>query len=407
MNEDVLVKVEGVSKKFCRSLKRSMLYGLQDIARDTFGLPSATEELRKDEFWSVQDISFEVKRGECLGIIGPNGAGKSTLLKMLNGIILPDKGKITVRGRVGALIEVGAGFHPMLTGRENIYINGSVLGLSKKEIDAKFDEIVAFAELEDFIDSPIKTYSSGMFVRLGFAVAAHVQPDILLLDEVLAVGDMAFVAKCFQHISSTKKTTAIILVSHDMRHISRMCDYAIYLRKGINFFFGLTDNTISRFRRDTHTINTSQNVYNSDNVIIVSITSERQNDIFKQHEDIRIKIQININSVNLRPIINIAIHRNDGIHCCGLLSPNDILPYPSLGEYLVCFTMHHASLMPGQYYISVYILDHDKTALLAFQENALLLTILGIEDTYGIFYPQHYWSIKEIDTTEFFHSRCS
>jgi lipopolysaccharide transport system ATP-binding protein len=152
MPKDVLISVEHVSKKYCRSLKRSMLYGVYDVARDMFGLDGHNEQLRKTEFWAVNDVSFDVKRGECLGIIGPNGAGKSTLLKMLNGILLPDKGKIAIRGRVGALIELGAGFHPMLTGRENIYVNGAILGVRRKEMDRKFDDIVAFADLEDFID---------------------------------------------------------------------------------------------------------------------------------------------------------------------------------------------------------------------------------------------------------------
>lgn len=233
MSDEVLIKTEGVSKKYCRSLKRSMLYGVQDIVRDMFSLNGHAERLRKNEFWAVDDVSFEVKRGECLGIIGPNGAGKSTLLKMLNGILLPDRGKITIRGRVGALIELGAGFHPMLTGRENIYINGTILGLSKKEIDGKFDEIVAFAELEEFIDTPVKFYSSGMYVRLGFAVAAHLVQDILLIDEVLAVGDVAFRLKCFNYVRSlVSNGAATILVTHNLNDIARVCNHGIVLHHG-------------------------------------------------------------------------------------------------------------------------------------------------------------------------------
>lgn len=247
MADDVLIRVENVGKKYCRSLKRSMFYGLQDIARDTIGFNPSSDTLRKDEFWVVNDVSFEVKRGECLGIIGPNGAGKSTLLKMLNGIILPDKGKIAVRGRVGALIEVGAGFHPMLTGRENVYLNGSILGLTKKEIDRKFDEIVAFAELDDFIDMPVKHYSSGMYVRLGFAIAAHLEPDILLLDEVLAVGDMQFQAKCIQSIGKIRSSgSALIFISHNMHQMSIICDHGFVIDHGccvINSFINEAINT--------------------------------------------------------------------------------------------------------------------------------------------------------------------
>jgi lipopolysaccharide transport system ATP-binding protein len=248
MAKDVLIEVEQLSKKYCRSLKLSMLYGVQDIARDMFSLAGRNGQLRKNEFWAIDEVSFEVKRGECLGIIGPNGAGKSTLLKMLNGILLPDKGKITMRGRVGALIELGAGFHPMLTGRENIYVNGAVLGLAKREIDRKFDEIVAFAELEDSIDSPVKFYSSGMYVRLGFAVAAHLEPDVLLIDEVLAVGDNGFRSKCTRKIAQTiNGGTAFILVSHNMNEIMRVCHSAMWLDRGRIVQIGNISSTVGAY----------------------------------------------------------------------------------------------------------------------------------------------------------------
>jgi lipopolysaccharide transport system ATP-binding protein len=233
MSTDVLIETEGTGKKFCRSLKRSMLYAATDVASDLLGLPLATDRLRKDEFWAVSDVSFSVKRGECLGVIGANGAGKSTLLKLLSGIIAPDSGRITIRGRVGALIELGAGFHPMLTGRENIYISGALLGINKKEMERKFDEIVAFAELEEFIDTPVKFYSSGMYVRLGFAVCAHTDPDILLIDEVLAVGDNRFRARCTRQIEkSLLNGAAVIFVSHNMNEIVRVCDRTMWLDKG-------------------------------------------------------------------------------------------------------------------------------------------------------------------------------
>ena len=178
MPNDVIISAENVGKKFSRSLKRTLVYGVQDIARDVFGIAPQSVELRRDEFWALNDVSFEVKRGECLGLIGANGAGKSTLLKLLNGVILPDKGRIRVYGRIGALLELGAGFHPMLTGRENIHLSAAILGLSKKEIRDKFDSIADFANLGEFIDSPVKYYSSGMYVRLGFAVAISIDPDV-------------------------------------------------------------------------------------------------------------------------------------------------------------------------------------------------------------------------------------
>ena len=227
-NTDTLIKVEHVSKKFCLSLKKSLWYGLKDMGKELLGLPQGNSgQLRPKEFWAVNDVSFEVKRGECLGLIGRNGAGKTTLLKMLNGLIKPDAGRIEMRGRVGALIALGAGFNPVLTGRENIYVNASVLGIPKKEVDRKLDEIIGFAEIGDFIDTPVQHYSSGMTVRLGFAVASSLEPDILLLDEVLAVGDLGFRYKCFRRIGELMKRAAVVFVSHDMASVASICKHAM------------------------------------------------------------------------------------------------------------------------------------------------------------------------------------
>lgn len=229
--EEVLIRVEQVSKKFSKDLKKSLYFGLVDVFSGVIG-SSKKRELRGDEFWAVKDVSFEVKRGECLGLIGHNGAGKSTLLKMLNGLIAPDSGSITMHGKVGALIELGAGFNPILSGRENIYNNAAVIGFNKKEIDAKFDSIVEFSEIGDFLDMPVQNYSSGMKVRLGFAIAAQMQPDILIIDEVLAVGDLGFKIKCMNTIQQLLKNTAVIFVSHAMTQITTVCTKLILMNKG-------------------------------------------------------------------------------------------------------------------------------------------------------------------------------
>ena len=230
---EILIKAEHVSKKFCRDLKTSLWYGMKDLTGELLRKQKKdTQELREKEFWSVNDVNFEVKRGECLGLIGRNGAGKSTLLKMLNGLIKPDRGRIEMHGRVGALIELGAGFNPILTGRENIYNNASILGFSKAETKKKLDEIIAFAEITEFIDTPVQNYSSGMRVRLGFAVAVHMEPDILLLDEVLAVGDMGFALKCYNKMDELLQKSAMVFVSHSMPQISRMCSQVIVLKEG-------------------------------------------------------------------------------------------------------------------------------------------------------------------------------
>lgn len=238
MNNEVLVKVENLSKKFCKDFKTSLWYGVKDLASGLSGNRNE-RELRPKEFWAVKDISFELRRGECLGLIGHNGAGKSTLLKILNGLINPDAGKVTIKGRVGALIELGAGFNPILSGRENIYNNGAILGFTRKEIDTKVEEIIDFAEIREFIDMPVQNYSSGMKVRLGFAVAAQMEPDVLIIDEVLAVGDIGFRVKCFNRISELLNNCAVIFVSHSMPQVARIATHVMHMKKGVADYFGV------------------------------------------------------------------------------------------------------------------------------------------------------------------------
>jgi lipopolysaccharide transport system ATP-binding protein len=226
------VVVEGVSKKFGLSLKSALKYGLIDSGRRLIG-KEKDPALRPGEFWALNDVSFVLDPGDALGIMGINGSGKTTLLRILNGTYSPDKGKVTLRGRIGALIAAGAGFSPMLTGRENVYISGTLLGMTPQEIRKKFDEIIAFAELGEFIDMPVRNYSSGMSVRLGFAIAVIGTPEILLVDEVLAVGDMSFQKKCFERIQTLQRNgTTILLVSHSPGAIWSVCKKALVLQRG-------------------------------------------------------------------------------------------------------------------------------------------------------------------------------
>lgn len=235
------IEVENVSKKYVLHREKPTL--LKDIFLRPFKRHNTTED-----FWALKDISFGVKKGEAVGIIGDNGAGKSTLLKILTGITKPTSGAIKVNGRLCALLELGAGFHPDLTGGENVYLNGSVLGLSKKVIDKKFNEIVDFSGIGEFIDAPVRTYSSGMFVRLGFAVAINMEPDILLIDEVLAVGDAQFQTKCFKKITDFKREgKTIILVTHDMRAISRYTERVIFLSKGSIYCVDIPKNVVNKY----------------------------------------------------------------------------------------------------------------------------------------------------------------
>jgi ABC-type polysaccharide/polyol phosphate transport system ATPase subunit len=234
-SDEILVTVKGVSKKYCRELRRSLRYGLQDVASEMFLRHKPTHELRRKEFWALQDVNFELKRGESFGIIGVNGSGKTTLLKIMQGLLKPTTGTVTMRGRVGALITLGQGFQPVLSGRENIFINAAILGISKAEVLDRMDDILAFADLGEFIDAPVKTYSSGMKGRLGFSIATNlISPDVLLLDEVLATGDWKFKERCFQRMEEIVSSGAtIVFVSHLVPKVERLCNRAMLLHKGV------------------------------------------------------------------------------------------------------------------------------------------------------------------------------
>jgi ABC-type polysaccharide/polyol phosphate transport system ATPase subunit len=230
---DIVLKVQNVSKRFSRG---EMHDSLRDFVPSLFARLSGrarTGSVTSKDFWALQDVSFELNRGEAFGIIGANGAGKSTILKLITGIMKPTTGRVELNGRLSALIEVGAGFHPDLTGRENIYLNGTILGMRRAEIDRKFDAIVEFSGLADFIDTPVKRYSTGMYARLGFSVAAHVDPDILIVDEVLSVGDIVFQNRCLEKMNRIIRSGAtVIFVSHNLRAIAELCPRSILLEHG-------------------------------------------------------------------------------------------------------------------------------------------------------------------------------
>ncbi len=222
-------------------------------AKNIFSKKKQNHTSGKEVFWALKDVSFEVNQGDRIGIIGRNGAGKSTLLKILSRITEPTKGKISIKGRVASLLEVGTGFHPELTGRENIFLNGSILGMSRVEIKSKFDEIVAFAEVEKFLDTPVKRYSSGMYVRLAFAVAAHLEPEILIVDEVLAVGDAQFQSKCLGKMEDVSKNQGrtVLFVSHNMQAVQKLCQTGLLLQAGKVIEHGNIDNVVNKYLTST------------------------------------------------------------------------------------------------------------------------------------------------------------
>ena len=340
-DNDILISVKGLSKKFCKDLNTSLWYGVKDLWSNAFG-NSNERVLRSKEFWAIKDIHFELRRGECLGLIGHNGAGKSTLLKLLNGLIQPDAGTITIRGRVGALIELGAGFNPILTGRENIF--------TKAEIDSKFQAILDFAELEEFIDMPIQNYSSGMKVRLGFAIAAQMEPDVLLIDEVLAVGDLGFIMKCFNSIDKILPNTAIVFVSHSMPMVSRVCNKILLLKHGLPIFNDADvakgiDIYYSQFNNDRSNIVFSDNSISLIQVeLLNSIVKDQQLPQLQWGDNMQLYFEFKINkTLNLIPIFRIIILDKELREVAVLEENDDNLSFAITNDIL-CFNVLHKHL---------------------------------------------------------------
>lgn len=298
-----IISVQNISKRYTISHVNEQTDSFREALTRKFKNmvrrgPSLSNNISKEEFWALSDISFDIQAGERVGIIGRNGAGKSTLLKILSRIVEPTRGTIDIRGRVASLLEVGTGFHPELSGRENVFLNGAILGMSRHEIKAKFDEIVAFAEVEKFIDTPVKRYSSGMYVRLAFAVAAHLEPEILVVDEVLAVGDAQFQKKCLGKMEDVSKGQGrtVLFVSHNMQAVNTLCTHGIFMHKGhanpkvaareaVNQYTSFIDNSSSiQFpivRKDLiiHAFNLRQ-----DNQVLVEYDGGRQIDVTIEFE---------------------------------------------------------------------------------------------------------------------------
>ena len=379
MSDEVLVKVEGVSKKFCRSLKRSMWYGVQDVTGELLGRTGDHDRLRKNEFWAVDDVSFELKRGECLGLIGPNGAGKSTLLKMLNGLVKPDRGRITMRGRVGALIELGAGFNPILTARENIYVNGSVLGFTKKEIDRKFDAIVDFAEIEEFIDTPVQSFSSGMKVRLGFAVAAQMEPDVLVIDEVLAVGDEGFRSKCYTRISSLKESAAVIFVSHIMAHIARMSNPTLLINRGAVDYFGSTPEAILRYQKRCDLQTETRFGSGECSIRELRINGNPRYTRCQYGQPTQLILELNVVEAVGAAVLDVVFRDvSEGLVAeCSNFVEGRLLRLDKKGTYQVLIQIPELLLNPGRYNISVFLLSHDMTRHYDWWQRCYSLEVSG------------------------------
>jgi len=408
---ETVVTVENVRKKFCRTLKRSLWYGMVDMSTELLGRFDGNRDLRKDEFWALKDISLELKRGETLGLIGHNGAGKTTLLRMLNGLIKPDAGRITVKGRMQALIALGAGFNPILTGRENVYINASVLGIPKAEVDQRFDEIVDFSGIREFIDTPVQSYSSGMRVRLGFSVAAHMNPDILLVDEVLAVGDLTFQAKCRNRIQELMENgVAIILVSHNLHSISYICSRTVVFEKGNILFDGDTEQAIDIYRESLAKYQGAEpsragtgEVKITDFELLneVGITQTE----YKVGEFVQLRIHYQAHQPVQDPVINIAVYGQGGTQVTGFRTDADNIKIGKLvDEGFIDITVPEFNLLPNVYSFTATIFHADGFAFYDRVVGISQLRIGGGHIVNGMAYLPHSWQyqtksnlIKEIN----------
>jgi lipopolysaccharide transport system ATP-binding protein len=386
---NVVIQVENLGKRYIlgeqsqqSSLKSAMSQGLRSLRQKLTGQSRRRKSLAPpEEFWALQDVSFEIRQGDRVGIVGRNGAGKSTLLKILSRITEPTQGEVRLRGRVASLLEVGTGFHPELTGRENIFLNGAILGMSKAEIRHKFDEIVAFAEVERFLDTPVKRYSSGMYVRLAFAVAAHLEPEILIVDEVLAVGDAQFQSKCLgkmQDVAHAGRT--VIFVSHNMAAVRQLCTSAILLQKGKLVMTGTGEQVVSRYLSNPQTISANVRrispygielvdaaLLDADNLPVRSL-------IFDRDYTLRVILQAQEPLMNCGVVVN--VFDSLGTLVSTLCSTEEgIAPFALRDRHEVTFDLPHLPLFPGEYRASIYIFRPNDGIAYLEAEDALAFEV--------------------------------
>lgn len=401
-----VVCFENVSKRF--TLYHNRPRTLRELTLSLLG--QGDSFAWREDLWALKEVSFEVEQGETLGIIGPNGAGKSTILKLITRILEPTSGWITVNGRVSALLELGAGFHPDLTGRENIYLNGSILGFSKKEMDRKFEDIVAFSEMKRFIDMPVKHYSSGMYMRLSFAIAINLEPDILLIDEVLAVGDQSFQRKCLDKIQEFKsRGTTIVFVSHNLDMVRNLCKKAIWLNEGIVESIGPADQVIEHY---LSSFAVSQNVVSETKqgqeerteiergreveITDVCFLDEEGNErsTFETGGRMTARIKYRAFTEVEDPVFGVAIYRDDGVRING---PNTRLSNCNLGricgEGAVDYIVENLPLLAGVYRFTAAIFDrtglipydyHDQRYTFAVQQRT-------VREVFGVCYIPCRW----------------
>ena len=422
--DDVVIRAEGLGKKYIigHEAARERNSMLRDaIARTARNVLRTTSDMLRgralvggdatEEFWALKDINFEIKRGEVVGVIGRNGAGKSTLLKILSRITEPTTGRVEIRGRVASLLEVGTGFHPELTGRENIYLNGAILGMTRAEIRRKFDEIVAFAEIERFLDTPVKRYSSGMYVRLAFAVAAHLEPEILVVDEVLAVGDAAFQQKCLGKMSDfSGGGCTVLLVSHNLGVIREICTRAILLSEGRVSQDGPSSKTVSTYLEtstESSKLNWRRTKDCAGRASITALTLRSEQDLemteLVMGDTAIIGLEADFHLPIAHPQFGIIVHAVDGTAILDLRTRHAGPDIPlALGPLSLSMRLGELNLYPGDYYLSAFITDASSIDLdnVEFCVRFTVLPVLGpfgdmrLSLTWGKYYVPSEWKLS-------------
>ena len=409
MSQTLAISARGLGKRYRRVLPSDRHDSLRDaLQAGVSGLFSskARREERKtrEQFWALQNASFDIARGENVGIIGLNGAGKSTLLKVLSRITTPTTGSAQINGRLGALLEVGTGFHMELTGRENTFLYGAILGMSRKEVAAKFDAIIDFSEIGDFIDTPVKRYSSGMYVRLAFAVAAHLDPEILLLDEVLAVGDFAFQRKCMNFARQLEqKGSTILFVSHNMFSIKTMCQRVIYLKKGAIAYDGPVDEGLKHYEDDSklkvaHWFNDE-----AENPAIVftdvKLLNEagRESSMFDFGDRMILRARFKTSRRIEQPDFRISVNRADEVHCSTFSSVSDEADFPFIdGEGVIELRTPPLKLISDLYNTTIIVRERGHGNMLAAQIGAgfHVRHPVFVPLAYGVYHESGQWRME-------------
>ena len=405
MQKQPVIRFEQVSKQFTFSTEkpRTVLETLtQLISRPT------KQGQSNRNLWAVKDVTFDILPGQSLGLIGRNGSGKSTILKLTSRILRPSAGRITTNGRISALLELGAGFHPDLTGRENIYLNASILGFSREQTEAYYDSIVTFSELEDFIDMPVKHYSSGMYMRLGFSVAVHVNPDILIVDEILSVGDQVFQTKCLDRIFGLKESGAtILIVSHDLNTIRQLCSHLIWMEHGRVRQAGPTQEvadayetyTFGKVREARDTVGDGTfNRFGNQDIEITAVNlldaNHKPKEFFRTRDQMIIEIHYNAKISLLNPEFGLAIFRKDGIHING---PNTHLAQYHMGTIhgpgVIRYCIPHLPLLPGEYLLTTAVHHPQLGTTYDYHDKAYTFQVIpgGTNEFHGLIEMDAHW----------------